>query len=423
LLIVLNIYSLLSPMDKLELRGPKDLLAKRKKVFSTLNLEEVAALKASENAEQVAQDFDRIFLKLLRLIKYSTAKNKAEKSEIETQTNNLIKKLLNYLRKKPLENKMRYEQKAFFQDICSFINFFVDDTYLSEVHNSIPKTSLEDYSKQSVWNQLFQNMYARNRWVDWISQGWSCSYWTILLYNFFNKLKEAWLDLKIKLFRFKNLDDYILWQFPSQRHSWLIINFQWEDYMIDHDGIIYDREKSIARPLTPYIDMPATNNNPKDVHFFENFRHSNMQENDKVKFFDNIDEFIQHCVQYPEHYKLSFYVKFPEKEKTEKVTYEFWKYNFWLWIDWTMHEFYLKDNALQPNNFLKNLIKKSFIKRVGDNFIPITQEDTEMLKKYFSLAKSKLNTDLLYKNYTSWNTRETELVEWNWKARIALMEK
>lgn len=423
MLIALNIYSVSSIMDKLELCGPKDLLAKRKKVFSTLNLEEVAALKASENAEQVAQDFDRIFLKLLRLIKYSTAKNESEKTEIESQTNNLIKKLLNYLRKKPLENKMRYEQKAFFQDICSFINFFVDDTYLSEVHNSVPKTSLEDYSKQSVWNQLFQNMYAKNRWIDWISQGWSCSYWTILLYNFFNKLKESWLDLKIKLFRYKNLDDYILWKFPSQRHSWLIINFQWEDYMMDHDGIIYDREKSIVRPLIPYIDMSVKNNDTKNVQFFENFRYSNTQENDKIKFFDNIDEFIQHCEKYPEHYKLAFYAKFPDKEKAEKVTYEFWKYNFWLWIDWIMHEFYLKDNQLQPNNFLKNLIKKSFVKRVGDSFIPITQEDTEMLKRYFSLAKNKLNTDLLYKNYTSWNTRETELVEWNWKARMALMEK
>lgn len=137
-------------MNTIELQGPKELIKKRKKVFSTLNLEEVAALKASENAEQVAQDFDRIFLKLCRLIKYSTAKNESEKSEIEKQTNNLIRKFTNYLSKKTLDKKMEYEQKAFFDDVCSFINFFVDDTYLSVVHNSLPKTSLADFNKKSV---------------------------------------------------------------------------------------------------------------------------------------------------------------------------------------------------------------------------------------------------------------------------------
>jgi hypothetical protein len=65
-------------------------------------------------------------------------------------------------------------------------------------------------------------------------EGWSCSYWTVLLYNFFNKLKEAWLDLDIKLFRYKNLDDKIVGK-PMMRHSWLIVKFQWEEYFVDHE--------------------------------------------------------------------------------------------------------------------------------------------------------------------------------------------
>ena len=86
---------------------------------------------------------------------------------------------------------MENESKYFFGDICHFINGFVDDTYLSAVYNSIPRTSLLEFSKKSVWNQLFQVFYARNWWNEWICEWWSCSYWTILLYNFFNKLKEG----------------------------------------------------------------------------------------------------------------------------------------------------------------------------------------------------------------------------------------
>lgn len=66
-----------------------------------------------------------------------------------------------------------------------------------------------------------------------------------------------------------------------------------------------------------------------------------------------------------------------------------------------MHEFYLKDNKLQPNNFIKNLIKKSFVKRVGNDFVPITESDIEMLEKYLDLLKNKVNIDTLHKNYTA----------------------
>ena len=71
---------------------------KRIKVFKTLNLEEVNALKSSINSEQVSKEFDRIFLKLLRLIKYSNDKNNEIKDEVEEDTNNLIKNLLNYIK-------------------------------------------------------------------------------------------------------------------------------------------------------------------------------------------------------------------------------------------------------------------------------------------------------------------------------------
>jgi hypothetical protein len=93
--------------------------------------------------------------------------------------------------------------------------------------------------------------------------------------------------------------------------------------MVDHDGLIYDRSKSIARPITPYIDISERTNNEENKQFFENFKYDNAQETDKVKFFDNMDEFIAHCKVYPEYYKVAFYAKFPGKEKAENLKYEF----------------------------------------------------------------------------------------------------
>ena len=394
-----------------------DYLNKRKKVFSTLNLQEVAALKASENAEQVAQDFDRIYLKLLRLIKYSTAKNEAEKSEIETHTNNLIKKLLNYLRQKPLQNKIAYEQKAFFQDICVFVNFFVNDSYLSAVHNNIPRTSLWEFSEKSMWNQLFQVFYARNRWNEWICEWWSCSYWTILLYNFFNKLKEAWLDLKISFYRYKNLEDNVI-EFPTQRHSWLIINFQWKDYMVDRDWIIYDTNKSIIRDLQPYIDISAKRNESENVKLFENFKYENRRQTDSIIFFDDMDSFIQHCSKYPEHYRFSCYAQNDENH-VENIDFEFGDCTFWLkWV-----EYYIQDNDIHMNNLIKSIIKKTYIKQIGDKYEMVTDKDREMLKKYFNLIKWKVDLNKIHEKLISLWQRKSILVEdIDWKKSVKLIK-
>ena len=48
---------------------------KRIKNFSRLNNEEVDVLKSSDNPEYLSKEFDRIFLKLQRLISYSLKKN------------------------------------------------------------------------------------------------------------------------------------------------------------------------------------------------------------------------------------------------------------------------------------------------------------------------------------------------------------
>ena len=71
---------------------------KRNKTFHTLNMEEVNILKSSQDSELIAKEFDRIFLKLQRIISYSTNKNNEAKSQVEADTNNLLKKFVNYIK-------------------------------------------------------------------------------------------------------------------------------------------------------------------------------------------------------------------------------------------------------------------------------------------------------------------------------------
>lgn len=389
---------------------------KRKEIHHRLNLEEVEVLKASENAEWVAEDFDRIFMKLLRMIRYTLDKNGEEQDKLQQYTRNMIEKFLNYVKYKFAVKKWEIMQKYYFKDICGFINFFDGDPYNSAVHNNIPKTSLQEYSEKTVWNQFFQNVYARNRWIDGICEWWSCSYWTVLLYNFFNKLKEAWLDLKISFFRYKNLDDEISW-FPTQRHSWLIVNFQWEDYMVDRDGVLYDKTKPIVRPLQPYIDISQKRNESDAIELFENFKYENRKDTDKVIFFDDLGSFLQHCEKYPEHYRVSFYAKFPDKDTVENVSFEFWEHSFMLWLV----EYYLRDNDLPMNNLTKNIIKKAYVKRIWGTFEAVTDEDREYLKKYFDLIKNKVDLNKLHENFTSDGRRKSELLNFNWESRVAIM--
>jgi len=396
---------------------------KRIKNFSRLNLEEVDILKSSNDPEYIAKEFDRIFLKLQRLISYSNNKNNAIKSEIEAGTNNLIKKFLNYLKWKALPRKIRDEQWTFFHDICTFINFFDWDTYFSKIHNSIPKTTIREFNKKSVWEQFFQTSYWREWWLKWIPEWWSCSYRVVLLYNFFNKLKEAWLDLDIKLFRYKNLDDTIV-NVPSMRHPWLIITFQWEDYFVNHDGIRISDGEPIVRKVQPYIDIAR--NKVKDDKlwdFFENFKHENMKETDQVIFFDNVDGLISHIEKYPPYKRISFYLPCWQSERPDKISFEFVKNWIWIAVNWHWHTYYLKDNDISRKGFPANLVDKLAFERDRNWIHPITEQDKQMFKKCFSLVCDKINADLLYNNYMIDGKWKSILSDFMWTPKVIIMPR
>lgn len=418
-----------TPQDETLDTSQEETLVKLWKIPQTFNDEIDHVLELSQNREKAIEEFDRIILKLMRLVRYSINKNVSEETEtqesrneeiqndveIEQQTSSIIQRFVarfcrNLSHKKtvdewmpveqePEEYKVKEEKKSvqeeFFDYVCLFINSFMVDPHTSKVHNNIPKTSLENYSKKSIWEQLFQNLYLRHRWKDWIGEWWSCSYRTILFYHFFNKLKEAWLDINISFFRYKNLNDKLFWEVKkTNRHSWLIVNFQWEDYVVDLGWLEYDDDRLVVKPLSGYIDNARTCDRQDKVIFFEKFKN---KKEDRIEFFDREEDFIEHFEQYPPDYSILFCVKFPDKEKVEKVEFSFWWNTISLKIDETEYTFYLKDNKdLREHNFDKILKDKLYIKNGRDY---VTKEDQEMFKKYFDIIKKKINTGAIIKHY------------------------
>lgn len=396
---------------------------KRYKHFHKLNMEEVNILRSSENAEYLAGEFDRIFLKIQRLISYSTNKNRNERLKLEEHINNLLRKFSNYIKLKVVERKWKDIQRAIFNDICWFINFFDGDSYFSRVHNSVAKTTLNEYNNKTIWEQFFQTSYWR-WWKKWMAEGWSCSYWTVLLYNFFNKLKEAGLDIDIKLFRYKNLDDKIV-DSPSMRHSWLIVTFQWEDYFVDHEGIqLGGNNEPIVRKVQPYVDVAKEKLKDENVaNFFENFKHENMKESDKVIFFDSINDLISHVEEFPEYKRICFYKKREDCDRPDRMDYEFIKNWIWVAINGSRHIFYLWDNNISKKWFPENIIDKITLKKDESWYHRITEEDREQFRNFFHLISDKINTEWLYNNFTSWKKWTSELVDSFWENQVIMMQQ
>jgi hypothetical protein len=63
-----------------------------------------------------------------------------------------------------------------------------------------------------------------------------------------------------------------------------------------------------VRELQSYIDIAKEEKNENDEKFFENFKHENMKETDKVIFFDNTEDFVKHVEKYPPYQRIAFYL-------------------------------------------------------------------------------------------------------------------
>ena len=227
--------------------------------------------------------------------------------------------------------------------------------------------------------------------------------------------------MDIKFFRYKNLEDKII-DFPAMRHSWLVITFQWADYFVDHQGIeLAKKREPIARRIQPYVDIAKKDlKNDEIKEFFENFKHENMKETDKVMFFDDVDKFIDHVEEFPEYKKIALYVKMEDRVEPVKFLYNFTDTWVQIWVNNRWHDYVLKDNKVSRKDFIKNFMKKIWIKR--DITWPhyINKDEIEDFKDFMDIVKDKINLDKLHDSYTSGNKWKSDVVEWDWKGKIII---
>ena len=229
--------------------------------------------------------------------------------------------------------------------------------------------------------------------------------------------------MDIKLFRYKNLDDTIV-NFPSMRHSWLVVTFQWEDYFIDHEGIqIGWNKEPIARKLQPYVDIAKKQKDEETEKFFENFKHENMKETDKVIFFDNTEDFVKHVEKYPPYQRIAFYLPCWESERPDKINFEFIKNWIWIAVNWHWHLYYLKDNNISKKGFPANIADKLAFEKDRNWTHPISEQNKQMFKKFFSLVSDKINTDWLYNNYMIDGKWKSVLSDFMWTPKVIIMPR
>ena len=399
---------------------------KRKKIFYKFNEEIVNLLKSSDDPEYLWKEFDRLFLKLLRLIKYSNDRNKETESELFQATDNLLKKFVDFVKnwvnndkKKAIHWKIKNEQKYFFCDIRELLKTFQTGPYFTKIHNSIWPTSLEEYKDKSCGEQMLHNMYGRERWLDKSCEGGSCSYRTILLYNFFTKIKEAWLDIDIKIYRYKNLEDKIMWS-QTMRHSGLVINFQWKDYLVDYKWILQTNDWEMVKSINHFINEYDDDENGQKI--LKNFKKWNQKESKYVIFFDNIDDFLKHVEEFPEYKRISLYVKIEDSVYPVKFDYIFTDKGVKISSYEKWKEYILNDNELNKEDFIKNFTENIWI--VKDRYWShrITDHEKNDLDTYMNFIKNKIDTDKLHQHYTSESKWKSELVEWEriWWEKIII---
>ena len=396
---------------------------KRKKIFYKFNEDIVNLLNSSNDPEYLWKEFDRLFLKLLRLIKYSNDRNKETESELSQGTNNLLEKFINIVKNnaknKAIRWKIANEQKYFFNDIRELLNSFHNDPYFTKIHNSIWPTSLKEYKDKSLGEQIMHNMYGKERWFDKSYEGGSCSYWTILLYNFFKKRKEAWLDIDIKIYRYKNLEDEIMWD-KTLRHSGLTINFQWKDYLVDYEWISQEDEWKMVKSINHYINEYDDDEAGKKV--LKNFKKWKQIETDQIIFFDNVDEFLRHVNEFPENKQISLYVKIENRVFPVKFDYIFTDNWVKIGLNGKWKDYILSDNELSREDFIKNFMKKVWILKDINWLHYITEHERNDLTKCMNIIKDKIDTNKLHQDYASKNKRKSELIEWETEDTLVIKQ-
>lgn len=346
-------------------------------------------LISAKSSQEVITWINDVFVKLRRLV------NNYSQVKFHLNLLNLIK----------FDFKIcddREFQKKIFDDICKILNSFNDSFFIWNFHNSISKTSLKNFKNMTLWEQLYNVEYWKKWKFNYDCKWWNCTKYTLIFYKFFDMLRNAWLDLKISIFRFKNINDNFVWV-KILRHSWLIINFQWVNYLVDYGGIndvlfwtviqSIDSLKSVIETLFRW-DFAEF-----DKLKVENLEKYSSRENKNCLFilFNNVEDFLVDVENFPWPKRVSL-IDYTLRWEPTKLSFEF--NDKWVCVEFDENKvsYILKQGAIldkDPSKFFESFADNiDYVINFYWERRKFQQRSKSDLLKLFNIIKDKI--DLWY---------------------------
>ena len=348
------------------------------------------------------QNIDRFCKNLMDTLFYPKSSQ-----DVITWIDDVFLKLRRFVRNQSTLHQDPEFQRKVFIDVCRFLNALNCNFNVRKFHNTIPNISLDEYKNMTLWEQFFNNAYEDYREFDYDCKWWSCSYWTLSLYKFFDALREVWLDIKISIYRLKNTDDNFV-GVMSMRHAWLVINFQWVDYMIDYEWIndVFSRcliqpVDSLKKEIMKFWISDVENLDALKMKNWEKYT-SREDKDSMLIHFKNTEDFLDDVKKYPELKKISFITHKLKGWEPTRLDYEF--FNWWVYIEIDEYQryFLLRQDAILRRD------KKEFLKSIAENIEAVkdeywtkkyTQADKEELLMLLWMVENDINLDTVILEY------------------------
>lgn len=312
-------------------------------------------------------------------------------------------------------NNKEFQWKIF-ADICKILNSINSKFFVWNFHNSISNTSLEKYKNMTLWEQFCDVAYGKFWDFDYDCKWWDCAKYTLSFYIFFELLKEAWLDLEVSIYRLKNIDDIFLWM-NSFRHSWLLINFQWKDYMLDYTWIndVFSKTNTpVIQSVDSLLDSVKRNENIRKLNVtdfwnLDCFRSKkceksvSREDSDNLfVYFSNVEDFLEDVKNYPSPKRISF-VELNSEWKSTRFSYWF----FWEWVCIEINNdeffYFLKNDAQidrKSSKFFESFVENiEFVVYTNDEKENVSEKSRNGLLRLLKKIENDINFDCLISIY------------------------
>lgn len=264
------------------------------------------------------------------------------------------------------------DQEKVFDTITIFLNSFLKQVPVYLFFNNIPNLNIQDYAKMPLGAQLINNVYEKSGKIFDKNETlwWSCRYRTILLNNFFEELKNVWLEIQKKMVYYR-----INWY----GHSALIIKFWGKIYIADFFWI---NEKS--KQVINSVESLNKIHNTKTYSIFWIDKDST----DAIHYFEDSEKFAQYTEEVWDQNLI-----FQYKVNGKNVRIEMAKWYIALIIDGEIKKFRLPDFIDKELGDYSDLFQDTL------KSISAKPEHKKEIEYYLGYIRKKINLQKLQKIY------------------------